>query len=114
MLVPVLPGSPRASITPPATGYEDGARIPCSTAQKSVFELPNAAASMNAEEPKIEVPEQLERLAQIAFWPAVCAAAGKGKTATQIRTRSKVPKNVHRYSGPEMFFICMLLLVTLS
>ena len=60
MLVPVVPGRPRASITPPPEGRipPEGLRIVCSTEQMFVPVLPNALASMKSDE-FVVVPDEL-------------------------------------------------------
>jgi hypothetical protein len=60
MLVPVVPGRPRASITPPPEGRipPAGLRIVCSTEQMFVPVLPNALASMKSDE-FVVVPDEL-------------------------------------------------------
>lgn len=79
MLVPVLPGRPRASMTAPVGGmmWFEGFRMKPSTAQKFVFDPPNMLASKKAEEPTGEVPDEL----YTAFCPwlgALCAIDNSG------------------------------------
>jgi hypothetical protein len=89
MLVPVAPGSPRASMTAPVEGYELPLRMLCSTAQMSVLLFPNVLASMKADEPTV-FPDALYTV----FWPSLfCALAGIGEAESQVTRTAKIAEN---------------------
>ena len=95
MLVPVVPGRPRASMTPPPLGSIpfDGVRTYVSTPQKSLPLAGNMLASMKAPVPITAVQKVEDE--QTPFWPWVpWALADVDKARNQIPQAATIPVSV--------------------